>query len=59
MMDIMVRINLCVAASVDCRRSPDRFQELIGEHTGENMATVVWSTLELYGIQNKVCHEQH
>ena len=30
------------------------FQELLGEHSGENMATVVWSTLETYGIQNKV-----
>lgn len=30
------------------------FRELIGEHSGENMADVVWSTLELYGIQNKV-----
>ena len=31
------------------------FQELLGEHSGENMAPVVWSTLEKYGIQNKVC----
>jgi hypothetical protein len=31
------------------------FQELLGEHSGENMAAVVWSTLEKYGIQNKVC----
>jgi len=30
------------------------FQELLGEHSGENMAAVVWSTLEKYGIQNKV-----
>jgi len=30
------------------------FQELLGEHLGENMAAVVWSTLEKYGIQNKV-----
>ena len=30
------------------------FQELQGEHSGENMAAVVWSTLEEYGIQNKV-----
>jgi hypothetical protein len=31
------------------------FQELLGEHPGKNMAAVVWSTLETYGIQNKVC----
>ena len=30
------------------------FQELRGEHSGKNMAAVVWSTLEEYGIQNKV-----
>jgi hypothetical protein len=30
------------------------FRELIGEHSGENMAAVVWSTLELYDIQDKV-----
>jgi len=31
------------------------FRELIGQHSGENMAAVVWSTLELYEIQSKVC----
>ena len=30
------------------------FCKLIGPHSGENMADIVWSTLELYGIQNKV-----
>lgn len=30
------------------------FRELIGEHSGENMAAVLWSTLELYGLQSKV-----
>ena len=30
------------------------FRELIGPHSGENMANIIWSTLELYGIQNKV-----
>jgi len=30
------------------------FQELIGEHSGENMADVVWSTLEEYGLLKKV-----
>jgi len=31
------------------------FCEIIGEHSGENMAAIVWATLELYEIQNKVC----
>jgi hypothetical protein len=31
------------------------FQELLGAHSGENMAAVVWSTLEMYNIQTKVC----
>ena len=31
------------------------FQELIGQHSGENMAAIVWSTLETYDIQHKVC----
>jgi len=31
------------------------FHEFMGAHSGENMAAVVWSTLELYGIENKVC----
>ena len=30
------------------------FQELIGEHSGKNMATTVWTTLETYDIQAKV-----
>ncbi len=30
------------------------FRELIGKHTGENMAEAVWETLTLYGIQEKV-----
>lgn len=30
------------------------FHELVGPHSGENMADIVWSTLELYRIQNKV-----
>ena len=30
------------------------FRELIGAHSGDNMADVVWSTWELYGIQDKV-----
>lgn len=30
------------------------FQEIIGDHSGENMAEVVWKTLELYGLKAKV-----
>jgi hypothetical protein len=30
------------------------FQELLSEHSGENMVEVVWSTLEKYVIQNQV-----
>ena len=30
------------------------FQELLGEHSGENMADVVWNTLCNYGIENRV-----
>lgn len=30
------------------------FKELIGEHSGENMADVVWAVLKLYGITDKV-----
>ncbi|KAJ6487538.1 hypothetical protein DFH09DRAFT_839390, partial [Mycena vulgaris] len=26
------------------------FRELMGEHSGENMAEVVWNTLEIYGL---------
>jgi hypothetical protein len=30
------------------------FRELIGEHSGENMAEAVWVTMELYGLVGKV-----
>jgi hypothetical protein len=30
------------------------FQELIGAHTGENMAEVVWETIDLYGLKGRV-----
>ncbi len=30
------------------------FRELIGEHSGENMAKAVWVTMELYGLVRKV-----
>jgi hypothetical protein len=26
------------------------FCELVGEHSGENMAEVVWKTLKMYGL---------
>ena len=31
------------------------FRELIGEHSGENMAEAVWETLKRYGLENRVC----
>jgi len=31
------------------------FRELIGEHSGDNMAEAVWQTLELYGLVGRVC----
>ena len=30
------------------------FQDLIGEHSGENMAEAVWETLKQYGTENWV-----
>jgi hypothetical protein len=30
------------------------FQELIGPHSGKNMAEAVWATMELYGLVGKV-----
>ena len=30
------------------------FQELIGEHSGENMAEAVWRTLKMYSIESQV-----
>lgn len=30
------------------------FRELIGDHSGDNMAEVVWATLHEYGLTNRV-----
>jgi hypothetical protein len=30
------------------------FREIIGEHSGANLAEAVWNTLELYGLKNHV-----
>ena len=30
------------------------FRELLGEHSGENMAEAVWETLVMYGIEDRV-----
>lgn len=30
------------------------FQEIIGEHSGANLAAAVWRTLEYYGLTKKV-----
>lgn len=31
------------------------FREIIGAHSGENMAEIVWETMERYGLIGKVC----
>jgi hypothetical protein len=30
------------------------FQELLGKHSGENMAEAIWETLVMYGIEHRV-----
>lgn len=30
------------------------FHEIIGEHSGMNLAEVVWNTLELYGLKDQI-----
>ncbi|KAK0446616.1 hypothetical protein EV421DRAFT_1692832, partial [Armillaria borealis] len=30
------------------------FHELIGEHSGENMTTVVWETLKMYHLTDRI-----
>jgi hypothetical protein len=32
------------------------FRELLGEHSGENMAEAVWETLVMYGIEGRVSY---
>ena len=32
------------------------FCEIIGEHSGRNMLELVWKTIEMYGLQEKVLH---
>ncbi|KAL1671187.1 hypothetical protein EV122DRAFT_226994, partial [Schizophyllum commune] len=33
------------------------FQELVGAHSGENMADVVWKTLKTYGLEGKASQQ--
>jgi hypothetical protein len=35
------------------------FRQLLGAHTGENMAAAVWETLETYGLKGRVCFPSH
>jgi len=35
------------------------FRELLGEHSGENMAEAVWETLVMYGIERRVRYTIH
>ena len=30
------------------------FCEIVGEHSGDNLADTVWQTIELFGLQHKV-----
>lgn len=30
------------------------FRELTGEHSGDNLCSIVWDTLETYGIEDRV-----
>ncbi|KAF9025515.1 hypothetical protein BDZ89DRAFT_915822, partial [Hymenopellis radicata] len=30
------------------------FRELLGEHSGSNMADIVWETLKKFGIENRI-----
>ena len=30
------------------------FRELTGEHTGDNQCSIIWDTLETYGIEDRV-----
>ena len=30
------------------------FREIVGEHSGENLADAVWSTIEMYGLKGRV-----
>lgn len=30
------------------------FRELVGEHSGENMAEEVWNCIEMYGLEGRV-----
>ena len=32
------------------------FRELVGKHSGENLADAVWQTMKLYGLQGRVGH---
>ena len=56
----MVRIIHSFSAAILINISPILeellidFRELIGPHSGENMAEAVWSTMEVYGLIRKV-----
>ena len=32
------------------------FRELTGDHSGENLVTAVWDTLDLYGLKGRVSY---
>ena len=50
-------INLCVRIILQIGFIEELlidFRELVGEHSGENMAEVVWETLRQYGLVGRV-----
>jgi hypothetical protein len=58
-LDILTRISEFILVIVPSRIPYDGellidFRELLGEHSGENMAEAVWETLVMYGIEGRV-----
>ena len=51
---IFVIYHLCNFLIVYIEELLIDFRELIGSHSGENMAFAVWDTLELYSLKGKV-----
>jgi hypothetical protein len=59
MMGNLVRVSFHFSTRLYTHISPSEellidFRELLGEHSGENMAEAVWATMELYGLIGKV-----
>ncbi len=46
--------TICLGPDRNSEESLIDFHKLIGEHSGENMATVVWETLKMYCLTDRV-----